>query len=1221
MRTRSDERSGFALLTVLLVLLALLILCTPFLWTASNADRTSARLAADAQAELALDTALRHARHELGRSNAGIDPTRFSDSLEELSPRPELAEVRPNHDDPNGLMWSYETRDHSGLIDFDSAPPQVFANLLGQSTFLLERVDEGAGTLRTTGGPGFRGRGVLAVNGEYVRYGRIDGGQFTELERGFLGDEEQECGPWPASGHGFGSPVLGMDAWTVGYWRLGRQLESTAGLALGTLVSELSPMILSGVEGLDESAIEGETGIARDLHEQQLLDCFEPTVTLHGGVAAGSRWQHGTSLTRDFAGDGECILRVGSNRWFNPGATVRISDGRTTVLALVESALGNDRIKLKDPLNAAFRELDTTVEVLARRPVNVNTASPDVLQALFLHLKLRGQNERISRAESEALVARIVDERPFDGIEDFIERLLIPAAGIVPYEELSGLARTNDLDDRRLVLAEALAKRDARIAADPPIIDPLDAQAIVRNALNANDAALEFSTMPLCFTSRDLHEIHARAAINAESGRQRLSAERRQLEWVAPQTDLLEIWTFQEDFDEALRLSRRAPGWGSGPIATTVPDVQRDANPPPRATSYFRDVPVEQFFGDDERGDLSTIEAVASRFPDRGVEGFAKPWHARVTESGARAGAMEHFDQPQTALEGRRTSQNPFDVDLQRFPLVGDSNQIGPTDEPVQMLEPFRLSFWIRPEAQLDGTHLLDMGTTAPGGDRLELFVEPESSELVLRVTDGAGDHPDTAGFTELAELRYEGNGQGPLPVDVWSHVEVDVWGNRPDQLGLRVDGFPVGRRPGFTRLTAPLSSSSTTISVESTEGFPQVGPIVIGEEVVEAVVTGPQTFEATFSDTGGLAGYGGRLAREALEIVGQAGEVPLYGSSSALVKTGEYPVDTPVSIYGYSSPLVSLIPNGSARLNSDLGAWRVARVTGITNASVSEPTGDLITRESTGFNGQGQLFNWGISYGRGFDTALDQVGALRIGTADVRPGEDAQNLIQRDAEALQAFSPDGGYAAVFQVRQGVLRLANGTGEVDGQNPEGAESPVGGLEIISYSGVDADAGLLLVDRWNVTASELASLGGQVPGSLGDINGNHAFVVEWDVQGINVFIVEASAPNENNTLEFSEYPFAMEAALFVVPISLGVDGQSGSFLDPANGRSEFAQLTRLDAEAGQTEWVRYDELQLLNGFLQLVRCEPRALASLFEAVTRQDTPTDFEAGALNDDGGD
>jgi hypothetical protein len=70
------------------------------------------------------------------------------------------------------------------------------------------------------------------------------------------------------------------------------------------------------------------------------------------------------------------------------------------------------------------------VRVLARRPVNLNTAPTEVLQALFLNLQVAGRNSRITGDEAQKLATLVLESRPFEGFEDFLRRIVLPAAGI-----------------------------------------------------------------------------------------------------------------------------------------------------------------------------------------------------------------------------------------------------------------------------------------------------------------------------------------------------------------------------------------------------------------------------------------------------------------------------------------------------------------------------------------------------------------------------------------------------------------------------------------------------------------------------------------------------------------------------------------------------------------------------------------------------------------------
>jgi len=137
-----------------------------------------------------------------------------------------------------------------------------------------------------------------------------------------------------------------------------------------------------------------------------------------------------------------------------------------------------------------YREYAALVRVLARRPVNLNTAPPEVLQALFLNLQVAGRNSRITGDEAQKLATLVCDSRPFEGFEDFLRRAVLPAAGV---EKLAADAP---------VVPAILAGLSG---AGGGFIDPDDALALYMNGLNANDVGLAYATMPYSFVTRDTY--------------------------------------------------------------------------------------------------------------------------------------------------------------------------------------------------------------------------------------------------------------------------------------------------------------------------------------------------------------------------------------------------------------------------------------------------------------------------------------------------------------------------------------------------------------------------------------------------------------------------------------------------------------------------------------------------------------------------------------------
>ncbi|MCH2105416.1 MAG: general secretion pathway protein GspK, partial [Planctomycetes bacterium] len=188
---------------------------------------------------------------------------------------------------------------------------------------------------------------------------------------------------------------------------------------------------------------------------------------------------------------------------------------------------------------------------MARRPVNINTASKEVLELLFTNLQIRNRNSRVTAQEAEQLASVIIESRPLAGFEDFLRRVVLPAGGL------------DDMPDDATVVPEVF------LQGGGAFLDPWDAVAVYTNALNANDFSLEFSTMPVAFTSREVFDLELRAAVNARSGVERYSAVRETVELVVPQSELMSLWARQADFDEALRLTRAAPYWMTGPAPTT----------------------------------------------------------------------------------------------------------------------------------------------------------------------------------------------------------------------------------------------------------------------------------------------------------------------------------------------------------------------------------------------------------------------------------------------------------------------------------------------------------------------------------------------------------------------------------------------------------------------------------------------------------------------------
>jgi hypothetical protein len=1122
-RARDTNRaSGLAVVAVLLVLMALLVLLAPFLMTVSNADQSSMLHVDRATARLALDDADRHVHARLSMSHPALDSTPYWDDEEELSVPRDLDPAFLNPADPSGVMWSHEVEDVAGLIDLNSAPPQLLANLLGSSSRLGATLKKTDKEIQPGAIAGFPPAGFLWIQGELIGYGAIEDGKFTQLIRGLnvaLDDEgnPEPCGPRPPQDVAQGQLILGEEALALARWRV------------------FDPSGFRGFDSIEQVAESARLSMTGPLPPEDLA-ALTRAGSVFAGVGAGPRWQNGTRLTGQVDGGPiGCLLRLDDARWFNTGTTVRISDGRTTEYGIVLRTTG-DGVHLTQPLVNDYAAYGAVVEPLARRPVNVNTAPPEVLHACVHGLQLAGRSTWISKREADELVNVIVQSRPFEGLEDFMTRVVLPAAGLEPLP------------------IDAEVRPDA--FADPEaggFLDEEDAIALYKNALNANDAELAFSTMPFSFLSRDVYRMELRSSVNAKSGVERAAARREQVELIVPQRDLLHAFARQEDFEEEQRLTRRSNGWTTGPAATTRYDPLYQSQSPSRARANLG--PHDTFPSSDPLSD-DPAHTFAAR--DSEEAAYVQPWAARVEETGWRQNRMLHFDHETRDPEGRLLSDGTI-----RLP-AGDP-RVNWSDA-LKLMRPLTYSMWIKARSLADGERFLDVGGAYNETDRVSLLLE--NGDLVLRVADAAGDHPDTV-FPEYGEVRYElATGDGPgMPLDTWIHVEVDVRGNRPDQMGMRVDGKYHVRTPGLTRLTSPLSSGSTTIAVETTEGFPQRCVLRIGDELIEAELAGPTSFTTSYAVTGETAGWGGRMAR--LELQEVAGSPPVPAGA---FPNDSHPSGASVQLYGYSLSMApnATVPSVETTMTSTLGQFNIARVPGI------QKGGSVLNDiQMEPIILQGLLVP--ITVGFGMDGGVigdpNDVTGLELAPCDAAVDP---------TEMMSAFSQTGGYAAILSGVGGGngINLSGQAGTGGNQTLDINGTRIGGVEVIHYTGYTGN--ILNIDRrGDATTAELPRLKevDQDPG-YDDVWGRGSFIFHY-----NPSILWQVDPN---TL--------ISRQTMVIPISIPVGSTGGGvagFPVPTSatgGNSEFAQITHVGNEAHLTEWVRYDDVTSRD----LVRDDPIAL---------------------------
>lgn len=1172
MRAFPDRRGGFALLVVLLVLIALLVLSAPFLLMARNADRASAELSDRSEARLALDAAARHARLLLGESHAGFDRTPYFDEEDEIEVDNRFDREFYDANDPGGLMWDVESEDVAGKIDLNSAPPQLVANLMGATSRFVRAVKAEDTELPTSSMAGFDPTGVVWVNGELIRYSKLDGGTILEPVRGLLGPVatqegvEWRGGPRPPSGHDAGAPVLDQRAFAPALWRAAgpdgelRAFDSPGRLAEAGVYALVAALGATAKPLGEESDASARPATPPGLTDEALRP-LHLHGSVHGGVRGGPVWQRPMRLTSGVKGGEDGILRLDFPRWVNAGSTIQITDGFNKEVALVQEVSRGGEVVLDRILVNDYEPYSTVARVLARRPVNLNSAAPRVLVALFTNLQVAGRNSRITRDEAQKLAELVVESRPFTGLEDFLRRIVLPAAGL---EKLPG--------DAPVVPGMFAGQAQTEGGG---FIDPDDALALYMNGLNANDVGLQYSTMPFGFTTRDVYDLELRATVGAPSGVERFSLVREQTDLVVPQRELMTLWARQEDFDEACRLDLEAPWWMTGPSSTSRYDS--GAVPPSRLWAHLGTANGQVYLPgvtNTTAQSSASPPAVEHVFASREETGWVQLWPSRVAESSQRTqGRVMHFDHETRDPEGRYL---PDEI----VSRPTDDTMVAWTVANEPLCRPLSFSLWVKPRAVADSM-IFDLGGTSHDLDRVSLQLE--GADLVLRVRSGGGDHPDTV-EKEWGEARYSvapATGAPGLPAETWSHVDFDVRGDRPDQITMLVNGLAHGvRTPGMTRLTAGISSDAGTIPVESVEGFPAQCTVRIGNELLEVSVANG-AMQALRQETGAAAGFGGRIAREQFGTLSHSSPLTSatvdYAANLGNIKA-DHSAGTAVELFGYSLPVVSDVPVGRKELPADIGPFRAARLAGVEGGQT--PQGDPIIWETP----------WsplGFTFGYGLEGAASGATGLVLVSAD-------SDLTQPNsvpaADFMPAFNPNGGYAAIMQI---AWFLGN-----DRQNNEtAAGTNVGGIEVVQYSG------------WSGTTLHITKRGDQLP-ELDNLETLQGDDQNYNFSGRRAFVANW---NPNITVQYPTDPQPIEVRhrvawqTFVIPISVPVPGAGPlDYLAARKGASQFAQLTHIQ-DAENTEWVRYDWLETSTG--QLVRDDPAALLdALFGATGGLTVPT-------------
>jgi len=1155
-RSTRERNDGIALLAVLFALLLLMLLALPFSVSmgvgaeaaARDVDRTAVEQSSASVRDLLLaDAAISH---------PSLDPTPLYDSRAEWPDRVELPPAFAELRGDGRTLLGGEVWDLQRFLSLDTLSPLVLTNLLGTTTRLREDLAPGATAVPVDDAEGLPEAGYVWVGNELIRYAGKQGNVLTGATRGMLFRE---------LGFADGTATLSTGALVLDYRCVLAAAWPFLGRSGGSCETRRP---FTDVGDLTEIASAGFGSFTPDE-----LDTLRAALSASTLETTSSTWGKPERIFEKLIGEAADVtkrsrsLAVKSALHLGAGSTVRLRNLRTGTVEyglVMSSRRGQQATVLKTalyqldlllPVTHDFPAIDTVVEPLVPIPINVNTASVEVLTAAFAELRRsadviahEGDGQRrmtpplaFSRSQARELAEEIAARRteddsapgngPFAGWQDFVERIVKPRLD----------ASNSDLQ-RQLWIR------------------------VYRNLHTGRDAEMEMGTVPICFQSGPWVGYRAAASRSRSVVAPGVAArhERTGLAAAIPGYTLEQAWTTQQRFEEAFRLHRWSQFWATTPINLgAVP--AGDANDP-GSRSYPHVVPVA----------FPSLGLGSPRYPSDDPADAGITPAVSTTESGqwplGGAVQLRDFQAFSQAIDPRGhdvRKDGPFAMQntgprggTAGAPPPANNRHDGirfPFSTTDGYMSRFATSFWVEPQSLANVT-LFDHSDGDPDRNRLVLLSRDD--QLLLEVLDEAGLDPNPsdspAGVERTATQWSMPLAELGLPANTPMHVSMSAYGSRPSELSVAIDGTTRGKTKYVTRLTAalrafdPSLANNTTLpgtpgndryldlQVESTEGFPPQGVLRIGTELFEySSITG-NTFQCRWKDS-----LGGRAARQRGSEMIPA--IPLDANGEPTVDIDqlqqqginlavfpEHPVDSLVELYGYSAVLTEDTPMmpGTTRLDSAIGAFAVAR------GFINNPK-QIVIQPPTG-----APLNVGVG--------IDENWSGELELADPTPPEPPTTSTQPDI--VNAFPTSGGFALLIQTS--ITLESNQTGALS------SSTRVGGVELVRYTARQGS---------KLTGVQRAQT---LPGDDRQISVDHfqagtaqRFVTRWR--------------NEwewgDTGKRWNEIPTVI---VWVVPVSLALQDTRVVFDPQATGVSEWLQIyPGKGNDVNDTEWVRYDALAL------------------------------------------
>ncbi|MDA1195437.1 MAG: hypothetical protein O2894_09670 [Planctomycetota bacterium] len=824
---------GVAMLVVITILVTMVLVALPFALSMNQGkERTRAvgsRARARYEAETLLELTKLHlvagtAAQEQARWDQGmrsVDAMSDVDSLDEIAPGDQFRKtiegeiiqlwekeggeraaraqylksrgLGPMNDD-RGSIWTVLIEDAQARVNVNGGQVFLLANLMG-SAILSDELDTGGGDIsvehvvtgRFGGLQGFDPKGgYIRIGREVIRYQSFDGEAFRSCERGMLMDTPL-LDNGTAEPHAKGTPVIDYTAYKIATHLIAAQ------------AGQLTPF--GNLEALRSISGWGEGGVlAADRLERVL-----PYLTAWSRRENSAPWLADQLIVNELPAsvDGtdpdEVQVRdfrnnpSGTTTYLNPGTILRFSDGVQTVYQVLDKVgdLGDRRrdgffttagsIVASVPKDkrdkVKFKGGETRVAAFAPYPININTASREVLYAVMANVQLwraEGKEQIVTPELAWRLAGEIVDERK-GGIRAEAENGNRQGG---PFRHAEDFGRWLEAKVKGTDITRA------------------QQAALYMNAINPNSAELRFGTAPWSFRTLDVYHVEARVALNNRVGEQIAEASVREVVEIGSDTTATWSLDSQDDFD-----SRLAMGSGAKWVTTYPFGVALKS----KGTHHIQPA---------LRGPKSIVNGIYPGHRREGDTGDVRLEPVRMLLPGAQV--EDHFDTNHYA-DGHFTGYDQAYIKKVKEFFQGRNDQ---------RMRPFSMSFWWRPYGPSDWT-VFDAGIE-PHVNRFALFVQEgqEGPELTFRCAAGTLWKQSAEVYVPMEQLDFQPGS--------WYHLHVSCIGEDPATMQLLVDGVDIGRRRGLTRLSGSITADSEEIPVESTAGFPVRGSIRIGTEIIE---------------------------------------------------------------------------------------------------------------------------------------------------------------------------------------------------------------------------------------------------------------------------------------------------------------------------------------------------------------------------------------------------